>query len=69
MEVPHHWRLKKQRYALEGRLCMRCGERTLANRAVCPRCGSGIVRVETAAFPVSDYQEPVLESVSEMRNR
>ena len=39
MEVPRHWRLKKQRYALVGNQCPVCEEKIFPPRDICPRCG------------------------------
>jgi uncharacterized protein len=39
MEVPRHWRLKKQRYALTGEICPNCKTPLFPPRAVCPHCG------------------------------
>ncbi|HEY60660.1 MAG TPA: Zn-ribbon domain-containing OB-fold protein [Anaerolineae bacterium] len=39
MEVPRHWRLRKQRYALVGETCPHCGARIFPARDVCPQCG------------------------------
>jgi len=39
MEVPRHWRLKKQRYALVGETCPHCGAKIFPPRDVCPECG------------------------------
>ncbi|NPV75473.1 MAG: hypothetical protein HPY59_03765 [Anaerolineae bacterium] len=41
MEVPRHWRLQKQRYALVGEACPQCQEKIFPPREVCPYCGSG----------------------------
>lgn len=38
MEVPRHWRLKKQRYALVGEICPNCHAPLFPPRAVCPYC-------------------------------
>ena len=38
MEVPRHWRMKKQRYALVGETCPHCKARLFPPRAVCPHC-------------------------------
>ena len=38
MEVPRHWRLKKQRYALVGETCPTCASYLFPPRAVCPVC-------------------------------
>lgn len=39
MEVSRHWRLKKQRYTLEGEVCPHCSEKIFPPRDVCPDCG------------------------------
>jgi hypothetical protein len=39
MEVPRHWRLKKQRYALVGEVCPHCDAKIFPPRDVCPYCG------------------------------
>ena len=39
MEIPRHWRLKKQRYALVGEVCPHCGAKIFPPRDVCPTCG------------------------------
>jgi uncharacterized protein len=40
MEVPRHWRLKKQRYSLVGEVCQRCNAHLFPPREVCPHCGN-----------------------------
>ena len=39
MEIPRHWRLKKQRYALVGEICPHCEVKIFPPRDVCPNCG------------------------------
>ena len=39
MEIPRHWRLKKQRYALAGEVCPHCEAKIFPPRDVCPNCG------------------------------
>ena len=39
MEIPRHWRLKKQRYALMGEVCPHCEAKLFPPRDVCPNCG------------------------------
>ncbi len=39
MEIPRHWRLKKQRYALVGEVCPHCDAKIFPPRDVCPYCG------------------------------
>ena len=38
MEVPRHWRLKKQRYSLVGEECPHCSSKIFPPRDVCPYC-------------------------------
>lgn len=45
METPRHWRMRKQRYALEGEVCSHCGAKVFPPRPVCPHCGHGLVKV------------------------
>ncbi len=39
MEIPRHWRLKKQRYSLVGEICPHCEHKIFPPRDVCPNCG------------------------------
>ena len=39
MEVPRHWRLRKQRYGLVGEVCPHCDAKIFPPRDVCPECG------------------------------
>lgn len=38
MEVPRHWRLRKQRYGLVGEVCPHCDTKIFPPRDVCPEC-------------------------------
>ncbi|HEY3355285.1 MAG TPA: Zn-ribbon domain-containing OB-fold protein [Polyangia bacterium] len=38
MEIPRNWRLQRQRYALVGEVCARCGSKLFPPRDVCPAC-------------------------------
>ena len=40
MDIPRHWRLKNQRYALVGEVCPHCDAKLFPPRDVCPECGS-----------------------------
>ena len=40
MEIPRHWRLKKQRYSLVGEVCPHCENKIFPPRDVCPNCGN-----------------------------
>jgi scaffold protein (connect acetoacetyl-CoA thiolase and HMG-CoA synthase) len=39
MDIARHWRLRKQRYALEGEQCDHCGKYLFPPRDICPHCG------------------------------
>ena len=39
MEIPRHWRLKKQRYSLVGEVCPHCDAKIFPPRDVCTECG------------------------------
>ncbi len=39
MEIPRHWRLKKQRYSLTGEVCPHCDAKLFPPRDICPECG------------------------------
>lgn len=39
MEIPRHWRLRKQRYGLVGEVCPHCEAKVFPPRDVCPECG------------------------------
>lgn len=38
MEIPRHWRLKKQRYGLVGSICPRCDTTAFPPVEVCRKC-------------------------------
>lgn len=40
MDLPRHWRLKQQRYHLEGTRCTSCRSLFFPPREVCPECDS-----------------------------
>jgi hypothetical protein len=39
MDIPRHWRLQKQRYALTGEVCDHCDAKLFPPRDICPECG------------------------------
>jgi uncharacterized OB-fold protein len=39
MDIPRHWRLRKQRYGLVGEVCPHCETKIFPPRDVCPECG------------------------------
>jgi predicted amidophosphoribosyltransferase len=52
MEIVRHWRLKAQRYRLEGSICPSCGKPMFPPRPVCPHCASQLWRITDAGIPV-----------------
>lgn len=38
MEIPRHWRLKKQRYGLVGSVCPRCDTKSFPPVEICRVC-------------------------------
>jgi hypothetical protein len=50
MEIPRHWRIRKQRYSMVGGSCPNCQSKMFPARDVCPNCGHGslvLLRLET----------------------
>ena len=39
MDIPRHWRLRKQRYSLVGEICGHCDAKVFPPRDICPSCG------------------------------
>jgi hypothetical protein len=39
MEIPRHWRIKKQRLGLIGEVCPHCDAKLFPPRDICPECG------------------------------
>jgi uncharacterized OB-fold protein len=39
MDIARHWRLRRQRYALEGEQCTHCRAYVFPPRDICPHCG------------------------------
>jgi uncharacterized OB-fold protein len=39
MDIPRHWRLRKQRYGLVGEVCEHCNAKVFPPRDICPSCG------------------------------
>lgn len=39
MDIPRHWRLRKQRYGLVGEECGHCDAKLFPPRDICPECG------------------------------
>jgi uncharacterized OB-fold protein len=54
MEIPRHWRLKAQRYRLEGSTCPTCGRLTFPPRPVCAQCHCAAqpIKLASCGIPV-----------------
>ena len=39
MDIPRHWRLRKQRYGMVGEVCEHCNSKLFPPRDICPECG------------------------------
>jgi uncharacterized OB-fold protein len=64
MEIPRHWRLKAQRYRLEGSTCPICGRLTFPPRPVCPHCAAHPVWIAAGGLSVLPISKRTLASVS-----
>ena len=64
MQVPRHWRLRKQSYAMLGETCPRCKSHLFPPRAVCPYCASESraagVYAERPMMVVTEQLQPAL---------
>jgi hypothetical protein len=61
MEIPRHWRIRKQRYSMVGGVCPSCETKMFPAREVCPTCGFGApatIQVDDQAI----YAQPILVS-------
>jgi uncharacterized OB-fold protein len=51
MEIPRHWRLKAQRYRVEGSICACCGQLSFPPRLVCLDCAYQSMRIASWELP------------------
>jgi predicted amidophosphoribosyltransferase len=59
MEIPRHWRLRKQRYSMVGGVCPNCETKTFPAREICPNCGHGVHFNGHLSAPAELYAQPV----------
>jgi uncharacterized OB-fold protein len=64
MEIPRHWRLKAQRYRLEGSVCPTCGQLSFPPRPVCPHCTAQPVRIAGYGLSALPASNRILDAVS-----
>jgi uncharacterized OB-fold protein len=65
MEIPRHWRLKAQRYSLEGSVCQTCGQFSFPPRPICSHCTAQPVRVAGCGLlvlPISNHAFDIVPS-------
>ncbi len=58
MEIARHWRLKAQRYRLEGSICPNCGQLAFPPRPICLHCSVQPAQVDSdqlLALPVTKH--------------
>lgn len=74
MDIPRHWRLREQRYRLEGTACDSCGSKHFPPRIVCTECksrelrkhrfnGKGTIYSYTVMYQTSPPFEPYVPYV------
>jgi hypothetical protein len=65
MEIPRHWRLKAQRYYLEGSTCPTCGQLAFPRRPVCLQCTAQLTRIASGSLPIllTSISLPNIESL------
>ena len=64
MEIPRHWRLKAQRYRLEGSLCLVCGRLAFPPRPVCPHCVAQPSRIAFSGISVMPTLNRTADAIS-----
>ena len=71
MEIPRHWRLKAQRYRLEGSRCPICGQLSFPPSPVCLDCTAQIAGLADWVFPVlpASMSIPDIEHVLSMKSQ
>jgi hypothetical protein len=61
MEIPRHWRLKAQRYRLEGSACLVCGQHVFPPRPVCLDCSNQPVLIAGSALGRTALKNSIAE--------
>lgn len=64
MEVARHWRLKAQRYRLEGSICPVCGQVSFPPRLVCRRCSAQPTQGYSYGLPELATSKQILDIVA-----
>jgi uncharacterized OB-fold protein len=66
MEIPRHWRLKAQRYRLEGSTCPVCGRLTFPPRPVCAQhhCAAQPMRIASYGILILPALNLTVDAIS-----
>jgi len=64
MEIPRHWRLKAQRYRLEGSVCPVCGQVSFPPRPVCSHYIAQPVQVAGSGLTLIQPSNRILAAAS-----
>jgi uncharacterized OB-fold protein len=64
MEISRHWRLKAQRYRLEGSTCPSCGKLIFPPRPVCPHCTAEPKRIDSGGISVLAALDRTVDAIS-----
>lgn len=64
MEIARHWRLKAQRYRLEGSICPICGQLTFPPRPVCLDCTDQPRRIAGCGISVLPALNRTVDAIS-----
>ena len=64
MEIPRHWRLKTQRYRLEGSTCPICGQVSFPPRPICPNCAAQPVQTDGCGLSVMPTLNRIVDTAS-----
>jgi uncharacterized OB-fold protein len=64
MEIPRHWRLKAQRYRLEGSFCPTCGQLSFPPRPVCTHDTAQPVQIASGVIPVLPGLKHTVDTIS-----
>lgn len=58
MEIPRHWRIRKERYSMVGGACPNCETKMFPVRSICPTCGHG-----AHSFGISSQETQLAQAV------
>ncbi|MCS6825227.1 MAG: zinc ribbon domain-containing protein [Caldilinea sp.] len=56
MAIPNLWRTKKQRYSLQGEVCIHCERAVFPPRRICPHCHQSMREQRFSTAAAFDFQ-------------